>query len=721
MEYLLQIFMETVRIFNESAIYILFGFFIAGLLHSFISPELIVKYLGKRNFRSVLLASIFGVPLPLCSCSVLPTAVFLKKRGASRGSTVSFLISTPETGVDSISLTYALMDPLMTLFRPLAAVFTAISAGLITNLVDRKKVPTEKADNDSRAVSPEVEYSIENGCSAHHPPGNIYKAPNHSRSFSGFQEKLTKLFNYAYGELLDDIAVWLLISIILAGLISSLVPPYFFENFSNNTLVSMLVMLVAGVPLYMCAVSSTPLTVALILKGLSPGAALVFLLAGPATNAGTILLVAKFLGKRLLAVYLGTIAVVSILLGLVLNYLYLMLELDPVVTMGSAVELIPQWLKIGSSIILIILILKRFRGYTPYDLRLGVQHRIRDLCGHDIKIKESHFESIWAMGRRVVRFSPVIIVFGYLLSGFFTIQPGETGLLKRFGQVTARDIPCGLHYRLPYPIETVDIKKTSETRRVEIGFRSGGDPGFVEDGDRRFLVESESLTGDENIVNMLFTIQYMIKDFFDFQYKIDNQDRLVKNVCESIIRQVLGRLEIDTILTGGRIDIENNVKQMLQSDLDHYEAGIRVMGISIRSDHAPENVHRAFRDVASAEEDKNKRINKAFAYRNETLAIARGNAVRIVREAESYREEKINRAVGEADRFIAQVTAYQGAESVTQTRLYLETMEKSLSGIDKFIKPPEGTVRAIELWFQAEPVSVEKRIGLYGSGSDASE
>ncbi|MBW2368927.1 MAG: SO_0444 family Cu/Zn efflux transporter [Deltaproteobacteria bacterium] len=720
MDFLLQIFMETVRIFNEAAIYILFGFFIAGVLHSLITPKLIVKYLGKRNFRSVLLASLFGVPLPLCSCSVLPTAISLRKQGASRGSTVSFLISTPETGADSISLTYALMDPLMTVFRPLAAVITAISAGLTANFVDRKKEGEDHTSGTVQAALMEMEHFKGHEHCSDPTCGPSCDGSGPTPSPEGFRGKLKTLFDYAYGELLDDIAVWLLISIVLAGVISALVPPSFFEAYMDNTLLSMLLMLVVGVPLYMCAASSTPLAVALILKGLNPGAALVFLLAGPATNAGTVLLVGKFLGKRMLAVYLGTIAVVSILLGLVLNYIYLKFNLDPAVTMGSAAGLIPQWLKIGASIVLMFLILKRFRGYTPETLRLDVQHRIRDLIGRDITLKAQFFNAIWAMGRWCVKFSPAIIAFGYLLSGFYTIQPGETGLLERFGKVTGQDIPPGLHYRLPYPIETVNINKISEIRRTEIGFRSNGDPVSMAAENRSILVESESLTGDENIVNILFAIQHRIKNFFDYRYKVDNQDNLVKVMSESIIRHVLGKLDIDTILTGGRADIEKKIQRQLQADLDRYEAGIRIVDISILNDHAPVNVHQAFRDVASAEEDKSKRINQAYAYRNATLANARGNAVKIIEEAKSYKEKKINRAVGEADNFTQQAAAYQGVESVTRIRLYLETMEESLSTVNKFIKPPKGTVRAIDLWFQGKAKPAEQK-GMYIPGMNASE
>ncbi len=704
MDIIIQIFMETVRVFNESAIYILFGFFIAGILHSFVTPEKVTRYLGRKNARSVILASLFGVPLPLCSCSVLPTAISLRKQGASRGATLSFLISTPETGADSISLTYALMDPLMTVFRPLAAVITAMTAGLTANFLERKRdkgktpdAPAEQTEIERQEIE-QFEASLSHTDHCHSDC-----CTEHTTHGRGVKHRLEDLFRYAYGELLDDIAAWLMISLVLAGAISALIPESVFENYLGSGIASMLVMLVVGIPLYMCAASSTPVAAALIMKGLNPGAALVFLLAGPATNAGTVLLVGRFLGRKMLAIYIGTIAIVSLLLGSLLNSIYLDFNIDPVATMGSATELFPEWLKIGASIVLLLLIVRRFRGLTPETLHKSTQEKLHDLFGYSFQLKESVFVAIWKAGRLGFRYAPALLLLCYVLSGFYTVSLGEKAMKKRFGKVVQRDIGPGLHYRFPFPFETTDIDAVSEIRRIEIGLRSGPGETSISNAaalKRQLLFESESLTGDENIVNMLFTIQYSIDDFFNYRYKIDNQDALVKDLSETIIRQVLGGNEIDYVLTNGRIEIESRVKSLLQSSLDRHETGIGVVQVSILNDHAPVNVHAAFRDVASAEEDKNTRINQAYAYRNATLAKARGKAAKMLEDARSYQEEKTNRALGEAHNFTLQVDAYQRSREVTEIRLYLETMERNLGNVNKFIKPPKGTARSLELWFQ---------------------
>ncbi|MCP4295983.1 MAG: SO_0444 family Cu/Zn efflux transporter [Proteobacteria bacterium] len=390
METITNILLAIITIFNDSAIYILFGFFIAGILYVTLSPRLITKFLGKKDLRSVILAALLGTPLPLCSCSVVPTAISLRKQGASKGSTLAFLISTPETGVDSISLTYALMDPIMTIFRPLSAILTAITAGTVANAIEEHSAPPELPlhNGDSELT----EYH-----------GHCSHSQEREYNNSGFTEKFKQLLQYAYGTLLKDLSGWLLISIVIAGMITALIPDTFFEAYLGSGLISMLVMLGVGIPMYMCATASTPLAVALILKGLNPGAALVFLLAGPATNAGTITLVGKFLGRKMLMVYLGTIIFVSLALGTGLNFLYYSLALDPKVTMGTAAELIPFWLKITGSIILLLLIIRQFKGLTPDSLHHNTENKLKDFFGFEVHLNKQLFIKTWKMWSRVIR------------------------------------------------------------------------------------------------------------------------------------------------------------------------------------------------------------------------------------------------------------------------------------------------------------------------------
>ncbi|MBW2193274.1 MAG: SO_0444 family Cu/Zn efflux transporter, partial [Deltaproteobacteria bacterium] len=285
MRMILEILTASWHVFQESAIFMLFGFFFAGVLYVFIKPETIGRYLGKGKVRSVFLSALAGIPIPLCSCGVVPAAAGLKKQGANNGATLSFLISTPESGVDSIPLTYALMDPVITIIRPVAAFITAIVAGITENFFNRP-------DGAPDSPSP-VTCADDDGCGCKNSTSdksNPAKASMTAKILAGLK--------YAFVDLLGDIGKWFIVGILLAGMITYFIPDTVFESYLSNNFIAMLVMLAAGMPMYVCATSSTPIAAALVLKGLNPGAALVFLLAGPATNIASLSMVSGLLGRK---------------------------------------------------------------------------------------------------------------------------------------------------------------------------------------------------------------------------------------------------------------------------------------------------------------------------------------------------------------------------------------------------------------------------------------
>ncbi|HKK33067.1 MAG TPA: SO_0444 family Cu/Zn efflux transporter [Desulfomicrobiaceae bacterium] len=302
------ILFESWDVLVDSAPFMLFGFAVAGLLRGFLPDDFVSRHLGRGKGGSVLKASLFGVPLPLCSCGVIPAAAGLRKQGASKGATTSFLISTPETGVDSIAVTWALLDPVMTLFRPLAAFLTAMVAGFSVDLYDKEKEgpgPPLTPLNSLSSCS-----GSECGCSG------TSSAP------TTFMGRLRSGMRFAFGELLGDIGKWFLVGVLLAGMIGALLPADIIATYLGEGILPMLAVLVVAVPLYVCATASTPIVAALALKGLSPGAALVFLLAGPATNVATLTVVSKIVGKRSALIYLAAIVGCSLVLGMVGNWVY---------------------------------------------------------------------------------------------------------------------------------------------------------------------------------------------------------------------------------------------------------------------------------------------------------------------------------------------------------------------------------------------------------------
>ncbi|MGE5307817.1 MAG: SO_0444 family Cu/Zn efflux transporter [Deltaproteobacteria bacterium] len=325
---------EIWRMFTDAAPYVIFGLVIAGVIQALIKQERIAGYLGKPGMKSVLVAALIGIPLPLCSCGVIPTAVSLRKSGASKGSIVSFLIATPETGIDSIAISYALLDPLMTFFRPAAALVTSLFAGFCENVFGTPETRTFKEAPACVLCSATV-------------------AHTHSMA-----ERLRLGIRYAFTDLLCDISHWLAIGIVAGGIISYFLPSEFVTRYLGYSFWSMALMLIIGVPLYICASASTPIAAAFIAKGMSPGAALVFLLVGPATNLATILAINKFLGRKSAAVYLVSISVCAIAAGFVLNAVYLMSGIDIATRIGEAGEIIPAPLRVLSALVLLFFMVK---------------------------------------------------------------------------------------------------------------------------------------------------------------------------------------------------------------------------------------------------------------------------------------------------------------------------------------------------------------------------
>ena len=296
---------QILHLINEMSPFLLLGFLLAGLMHAFIPGQIYSRYLAKPSLSSVFYAALFGVPLPLCSCGVIPTAMSLRREGASKGAVASFLIATPQTGVDSIIATYSLMGLPFAIVRPFIAFLTALFGGQMVNAVE----PTNAIEN-----SPSQGGVVKAGCSCGHDH-------EHEHHHHGFLGKLKEALSFAFLEMMEDIGKWLMVGLIVAGLITVLVPDSFFAVFKDNSLASMLLVLCFSIPMYLCATGSIPIAVALMLKGLTPGAALVLLMAGPACNMASILVINKVMGRKTLITYLASIIIGAVGFGLAIDHL----------------------------------------------------------------------------------------------------------------------------------------------------------------------------------------------------------------------------------------------------------------------------------------------------------------------------------------------------------------------------------------------------------------
>lgn len=338
----------------EMAPWLLLGLIFAGLLKVYFPHKHIEKYLGRSDFRSSLNASLIGIPMPLCSCGVIPAGISFFRNGASKGATNSFLISTPQTGVDSILATYSMLGWPFAVLRPVVAFFTGIAGGMLTNFFIRTKTnnkiaPGTELTADMITVERNMEYCNDEGCSI----DNNAKVEN--------RHSLVRAADYAFVELLQDIARWLIIGFLFAALISVALPDDFFSSFQGLGFVELIVVLAASVPIYICATGSIPIAAVLLMKGVSPGAALVFLMAGPATNVATMTVLGKTMGRRSLITYLASITGGAVIFGMLVNYLipseWILSKVVHLHGDSESHQMVPAWLQWTSAIVLIISII----------------------------------------------------------------------------------------------------------------------------------------------------------------------------------------------------------------------------------------------------------------------------------------------------------------------------------------------------------------------------
>lgn len=280
----------------ESAPWLLAGYLLAGIINEMIPSTWVKKQLAGRNSLTVIKGALIGAPLPLCSCGVIPAAVAIRKAGASKGASASFLVATPETGVDSVAFSYAVLGPMYALVRPLAAITSAIATGLLVNTVDKHDTPvTEEPRSCCAGKKAEVPEKIT------------------------LSKKVRTALSYGYISMIDDTARWLLIGFIAAAAVTTWVPESFFTQWGTG-IGAMLIMVILGLPMYICATASTPIAASFLFAGISPGAALVFLLTGPATNVATMGIIKQHLGTRSLVAYLVGVVGSALIWGLLLNY-----------------------------------------------------------------------------------------------------------------------------------------------------------------------------------------------------------------------------------------------------------------------------------------------------------------------------------------------------------------------------------------------------------------
>ena len=328
-------------LYLDAAPWLVFGLLMAGLIKAWGPEKGMRRWLGGSGIRPVFAAAVVGAPLPICSCGVLPVAIGLRRAGASRGATTSFMISTPETGVDSVAVSYALLGPFMAVARPVAAVASAVFTGLLVGVFSEEKTETAPAEESTSCCS----------SSCGEDEGAEEETDPSPQSPPGPWQRVRSGIGYAFTDILDDIMAWLVFGIVLAGIVATLVPQGVLGAWGSGP-AAMALMLVVGIPMYICATASTPLAAALLLTGVSPGAVMVFLLAGPATNVATLAVVRKEMGFQVSALYLIGICVSSLAVGVITDAMVSSLAIDINAELSAGAEFVPYWLAAASGALL---------------------------------------------------------------------------------------------------------------------------------------------------------------------------------------------------------------------------------------------------------------------------------------------------------------------------------------------------------------------------------
>ncbi|TMO94035.1 permease [Pseudoalteromonas ruthenica] len=361
------------QLFVLSAPWLMLGLFLAGLINVYLPANFLQRHLGKEGFWTTVKAAFIGAPMPLCSCGVIPAAVGLRRAGASKSATTSFLVSTPETGVDSVSVSYVLLGPFMAIIRPIAAITSAITAGVLVGKESKPEAtPTqlsspsccaEKTPQPSTSCctnkqqAPASQAPMQAQQAGNTAPASCCSSRSKATKEPSFMAKFKQAVHFSTTKLLNDTAMWLMIGLFFAALVQTYVPASYLSQWGSG-LLAMTVMVLISIPMYICATASTPVAAGLLIAGVSPGAVLVFMLAGPATNIATLGVVGKELGKRAIVAYLSAVIGVALAFGYLTDWLVARFDFAVSPLVGHQHELMAPWLSQSLAVILLLLLLR---------------------------------------------------------------------------------------------------------------------------------------------------------------------------------------------------------------------------------------------------------------------------------------------------------------------------------------------------------------------------
>jgi len=665
---------QTFWVLYEGGLWILVGFAVAGAIHVLVDPDRIVRHLGERSLRSAAVAAVLGAPMPLCSCGVLPTALSLRRKGASRESTLAFLITTPETGIDSMAMTLAYFGPVLAIVRPLVAIATGLVAAFLS---------LHDSASDDGAIAP---ITVPGAASGHETSwgSGEGRAPLLGRA----ETVIRHAAHYAFVDLLGELAFWLALAFVTTGVLAAVLPADFFARLFPSSFAGIVALAILGIPLYVCASASTPLAALFVAKGASAGAALVFLLVGPATNAATLATVTRLFGRSTLRIYLGSIIAIAIGAGVLLDLVAP--GLGHGIRVGTAAASDPLRLpKVGAALVLGVLIVESLR-------RTGMGQGLRELAENARAASQAvrALRPRAIVASRAVQIVALLWVISAVVGGFTSVPPGARAVVQRLGRVAGTPREPGLVFATPF-IDRVNVVPLDEVRERPVGYRTA--PGRL----NRMPVLEEALfvTADENVIDLHAEVQYRVADPVPYQLAVEAPaDVLAALVRARLVEAMAGR-PIDLVYTNDRAEVEATLLGRVRRDAKEVGLGVDVLGVRLLDVHAPLTVHDAFRDVASAHEDRLTTIHQATEYATGLVTVARGEAERLIAMAKADATQRVALAEGRAEAFAALAAEHRRAPRLTEDRLYLEAAERVLPAVRKVIRSTTNT-HGYELWLR---------------------
>ena len=733
---------------------LLLGLFLAGVIHVFISRQAILKWLRRDSLKSVSSSAAIGVPMPLCSCSVVPVVAEMQRKGASRSACMSFLITAPETGADSILVTHAFFGPVAAVVRPVISFITGVVAGIfcIGLIRDRDAAGISAAHEEHVHQEHHDHHHGDDGDHHHHHHGHdhdhsheplipgaddCYVSPRELRGFfvswvrrlsegvgrirsttwikpdfyreflpprqdlpspestterdlSGlsFGTVCRHILRYGFVDVADDILFALLVGVALGGVLYLAIPSDLMAHEYARWL-SYPVMVLVGVPLYICASASTPIAAALVAKGFSPGAALIFLMTGPATNTGTIAIIVSQFGARFATVYVGSVIAVTVALGIVVDLLLIAFGLSLSVNLEASDSPALMALQWGGALGLIALIVWRFRAGA---LRSGYQDLMSNL-----RPWSGPARNWWSRMTRSTPFMGVIsprtpagitvwvaLVAVFLLSGFTIVRPGEVGYGRLFGAVVWRDLPPGLHYLAPRPFALVDKWPVREVKSITCGD------------------QHEYLTGDVNLMSMSMNLQYRIRDPYVYHYRAANPEQVIADNVRKELRKFASGRTLDALLNVDREALQDHIANVFENRVPGGDSAlldaIELVKVSLLSVSPVDAAMNAFREVSSSQDDRERIIVNAQRLVVSLIPRAHGNATYEIEQAKGEAARRTITSAAESGAIRVVADAVREAPEVLHNMLWREKLETSLAGRNKIIVPSEETLSKVAVW-----------------------